>query len=221
MKTQQAARGGRGTWSRTILVGIVLGLSLMAVPAAQAQDFVLTTLVLVNTQNTAGYNPNPLAPGGFQRFTERYLEHLQIPYEVVDVFTQAPPANLSRRQLIVAGHRGLSPSPAWQSALSSAVAGGVGFVNLDSDATVGQQSHIQSIFGASGSSVGTAGTAIRVPMAVVPGGSAAHFIAALQRRFRNDPPGDIVYAFHADAGGSVQPVRSTVLTGAGGTVIAA
>jgi len=221
MKAQQAVRGGRGGWARVILAAMALGMLLAAAPAAQAQDLVLTTLVLVNTQNAAGYNPNPQAPGEFQRFTERYLEHLQIPYEVVDVFSQAPPANLSRRQLIVAGHRGVNPSAAWQSAIASAVSGGVGFVNLDSDATVGQQSHIRSIFGASGSSVGTAGTAIRVPQAVVVGGSAPHFIAALQRRFRNDPPGDIVYAFHADAGGTVQPVRSTVLTGAGGTVIAA
>ncbi|MGH3739890.1 MAG: beta strand repeat-containing protein [Micromonosporaceae bacterium] len=54
----------------------------------------------------------------------------------------------------------------------------------------------------------------------MPGGSGPHFIAALQRRFRNDPAGDIVYPFHSDAGGVVQPVRSTVLTGAAGTVIA-
>src|SRR5207253_4801654 len=221
MKAQQAVRGGRGGWASVILAAMVLGMLLAGAPAAQAQDLVLTTLVLVNTQNAAGYNPNPQAPGEFQRFTERYLEHLQIPYEVVDVSTQGPPANLSRRQLIIAGHRGVNPSAAWQSAIASAVAGGGGFVNLDSDATVGQQSHIRSLFGASGSSVGTAGTAIRVPQAVVVGGSAPHFISALQRRFRNDPPGDIVYAFHADAGGTVQPVRSTVLTGAGGTVIAA
>src|SRR5438309_7230417 len=148
MKANQAARGGRGGWARAIVLGIVVGMLLAAVPAAQAQDFVVTTLVLVNTQNAAGYNPNPQAPGEFQRFTERYLEHLQIPYEVVDVSTQGPPANLTLRQLIIAGHRGLTPSSAWQSAITSAVAGGGGFVNLDSDATVGQQSHIRSLFGA-------------------------------------------------------------------------
>ena len=206
--------------ARIILAGTILGMLLAAAPA-QAQDFVVTTLVLVNAQNPAGYNPSPQAPGDFQRFTERYLEHLQIPYEVLDVATQAPPADLSRRQLIVAGHRGLSPSPAWQTALVNAVSGGAGFVNLDSDTAIGQQSHIRTLFGASGATVGTPGTAIRVPQAVVPGGSAPHFIAALQRRFRNDPPGDLVYAFHPDTNGTVQSVSSTVLTGATGTVIAA
>ena len=223
MKGPQGAIDGRRirmSGVRIILAGITLGLLLTAA-AAQAQDFVVTTLVLVNAQNAVGYNPSPQAPGEFQRFTERYLEHLQIPYEVIDVATQSPPADLSRRQLIVAGHRGLSPSPAWQTALADAVSGGVGFVNLDSDPAIGQQSHIRTLFGASAATVGTPGTAIGVPQAVVPGGSAPHFIAALQRRFRNDPPGDLVYAFHPDTNGTVQSVRSTVLTGATGTVIAA
>ena len=167
----------RVSWVGTILVGTVLFVSLAAVPAAEAQDFVLTALVLVNAQNAVGYSTNPQAPGEFQRFTERYLEHLQTPYQVVDVATQAPLADLSRRQLIISAHRGLNPGATWQTAITNAVAGGVGFVNLDSDATVGQQAHIQSIFGASGSSVGTPGTAIRVPQAVVLGGTAPHFIA--------------------------------------------
>src|SRR5439155_16944049 len=202
------------------LAGLVFGLVLAAAPAAQAQDFVLTALVLVNSQSAAGYSVNPQAPGEFQRFAERYLEHLQIPYQVMDIATQAPPADLSRRQLIISGHRGVNPGTSWQTAIANAVAGGVGFVNLDSDATVGQQSHIRSVFGASGSSVGGPGSTIRIPQAVVPGGSAPHFITALQRRFRGDPPGDIVYAFHADATGTVPTVRSTLLTGAAGTVIA-
>src|SRR5207244_13602058 len=135
-----------------ILAGPILG-RLLAAAAAQAQDFGLTTLVLVNAQNPVRYNTSPQAPGEFQRFTGRYLEHLQIPYEVLDVATQAPPADLSRRQLIISGHRGVSPGASWQTAIANAVAGGVGFVNLDSDATVGQQSHMRSVFGASGSSV--------------------------------------------------------------------
>ena len=223
MKVMQAAISGREmrmSAAKALVMVMVLLVGLTAVPAAHAQDFVLAALVLVNAQNTTGYSTNPQAPGEFQRFTERYLEHLQIPYQVVDVSTQPPPADLLRRQLIISAHRGLNPGATWQTAIANAMVGGVGFVNLDSDATVGQQAHIQSIFGASGSSVGTPGTAIRVPQAVVLGGTAPHFIAELQRRFRNDPPGDIVYAFHADAAGIVQPVRSTVLTGAAGTVIA-
>src|SRR5256885_1211151 len=210
----------RGAGLAVSLAGLVFGLVLAAAPAAQAQDFVLTALVLVNSQNAAGYSVNPQAPGEFQRFTERYLEHLQIPYQVMDIATQAPPADLSRRQLIISGHRGVNPGTSWQTAIANAVAGGVGFVNLDSDATVGQQSHIRSVFGASGSSVGGPGSTIRIPQAVVPGGSAPHFITALQRRFRGDPPGDIVYAFHADATGTVPTVRSTLLTGAAGAGIA-
>jgi hypothetical protein len=224
MKAMQAAVNG--PWMRlgggkAGLVGMILGVALAVAPAAHAQDFVLTALVLVNTQNAAGYSTSPQAPGEFQRFAERYLEHLQIPYQVLDVATQAPPADLARRQLIVSGHRALALSAAWQSAIANAVSGGAGFVNLDSDAAVGQQAHIRTLFGATGASLGTAGTTIRVPQAVVSDGSAPHFVTALQRRFRNDPAGDIVYSFHADANGVVQPVRSTVLTGASGTVLAA
>src|SRR3989441_8624333 len=223
MKVMQAAISGREmrmSAAKALVMVMVLLVGLTAVPAAHAQDFVLAALVLVNAQNAVGYSTNPQAPGEFQRFTERYLEHLQTPYQVVDVATQAPLADLSRRQLIISAHRGLNPGATWQTAITNAVAGGVGFVTLVSAATVGQQAHIKSIFGASGSSVGTPGTAIRIPQAVVSGGSAPHFIAALQRRFWNDPPGDIVYGFHADATAVVRSVQSTVVAGASGTVIA-
>src|SRR5881397_601585 len=100
MKVIQAAISGRQmrmTAAKALVVVMVLLVGLAAVPATQAQDFVLTALVLVNTQNAVGYSANPQAPGEFQGFTERYLEHLQIPYDVVDVSTQAPQADLSRR----------------------------------------------------------------------------------------------------------------------------
>jgi hypothetical protein len=41
----------------------------------------------------------------------------------------------------------------------------------------------------------------------------------LQRRFVSSPPGDIVYDFHRDENDDLQPVASTILNGAGGTVI--
>jgi hypothetical protein len=201
------------------LLGCVLVAAFFAAPAAHAQDRVLTAVVLVNTQNATGYSTNPTNPGEFQRFTERYLEHLQVPYDLVDVATQSPPL-LADRQLIISAHRGLNLSSAWRSAIASAVSGGVGFVNLDSDTSVGFQSHIQSIFGATGSASGTPGLAIAVPAAVQIGGSSRHFIADLQQHFAGDPPGDIVYDFHVDAGGVLRTVTSTVLTGATGTVIA-
>ena len=57
----------------------------------------LTVAVLVNSQNAAGYNTNPANPGEFQRFAERYLQHLQVPYELFDIATAAPPADLNAR----------------------------------------------------------------------------------------------------------------------------
>jgi hypothetical protein len=185
-----------------------------------ADSGVLTVAVLVNGNNGAGYNPSPSSPGEYQRYPERYLEHLQVPYQVINVATTSPPADLTQRHLIITGHKGLALSSAWRNAIVSAVNGGAGFVNLDWDSAIGSQSHIQSIFGASGSTVGSPGTSIAVPAAVVQGGASPHYIAGLQRRFLGAPAGDIVYDFHDDANQVTQPVSSTVLTGASGTVIA-
>src|SRR3989441_12658386 len=154
MKVMQAAISGREmrmSAAKALVMVMVLLVGLTAVPAAHAQDFVLAALVLVNAQNTTGYSANPQAPGEFQRFAERYLEHLQIPYDVVDVSTQPPPADLLRRQLIISAHRGLNPGATWQTAIANAVAGGVGVVNLRSDATGGHRAHIPDILRARGS----------------------------------------------------------------------
>nr|MBO2515587.1 hypothetical protein [Gammaproteobacteria bacterium] len=202
-----------------LLLCFAVAFGVLAAPAAFAQDRVLTAAVLVNSLNSSGYDTNPSSPGEFQRFAERYLEHLQVPYETIDVGVESP-IDLSDRQLIIAGHSGLSLSPAWQAAIASAVQSGVGFVNLDAAASIGFDAHMQAIFGATGSTIGASATTIRVPEEVLLDGTEPHFIAALQRRFAGDPPGDIVYTFHADANGVVQPVASTVLNGASGTVIA-
>ncbi len=180
----------------------------------------LTVAVLVNSANSTGYNPAPGSPGEFQRYAKLYFDHLQVPYEVIDTAISPPPADLGARQLIVAAHVGLGLSPAWQAAIASAVGTGTGFVNLDADPAVGRQSHMQTLFGASGSVLGSPATAITVPAAVIPGGATPHFIAALQRRFLGDPPGDLVYAFHPNAANVVQPATPTVLQGATGTVLA-
>gem|GEM_PF-2863255 len=181
---------------------------------------ILTIAVLVNGANTQGYNPNPSAPGEFQRYPERYLEHLQVPYEIIDVETTAPPSDLSQRHLIIAGHRGLNLSAAWRNAIVTAVSGGSGFVNLDWSAQIGTQSHIQTIFGATGSVAGSPASTVVVPASVIPGGASPHYIAGLQRRFLDTPAGDLVYSFHLDADSIVQPVVSTVLTGTSAKVIA-
>jgi hypothetical protein len=183
-----------------------------------AQTRNLTVVVLVNSQNATGYNPNPSSPGDFQRFAERYLEHLQVPYELFDVATATPPSDLNSRQLIVAGHKGLSLPAVWRDAIVAAVNGGAGFVNLDSDPAIGSTSHISTIFGATGSAAGTPATQISVPVSVAPGGSSPHYIAALQKKF--DGSGPLVYPFHTDSGGITGSATSTVLLNATGTVIA-
>lgn len=204
----------------TNIIGILLGLFIFqAVSLSTAFGQNLTAIILINAQNVTGYNPDQQNPGDFQRFTERYLEHLQIPYELIDVASQSPP-DISTRHLIISAHRGLNLSSAWQTAITSAVTGGVGFVNLDWDTNVGQQSHMQAIFGASGSGPGTPNAAITIPQEVMQDGGSPHFIAGLQRRFRNDPMGNVVYDFHPDTNGTLQTVACTVLSGASGTVIA-
>ena len=187
---------------------------------ARSQTYDLTMDVLVNSSNTTGYNTVSGSPGEYQRYLERYLEHLQIPYRVIDTATQAPPANLGLVQLIVAGHTGLSLSASWQQAILQAVQGGSGFVNFDADPTIGTNTHIQGIFGATGSSIGPTGTVIDIPSAVMPDGSNPHYIAAMQIRFQDTPPGDLIYSFHEDAKDIQQVATPTVLQGAHGTVIA-
>jgi Viral BACON domain len=187
---------------------------------ASCQTYDLTMDVLVNSGNTTGYNTSTSSPGEYQRYLERYLEHLQIPYRVVDTATQAPPSDLGMVQLIVAGHTGLSLSSAWQQAILTAVQGGSGFVNFDADPTIGAYDHMKGIFGSTGSQIGAGGTVIAIPSAVMPDGATPHYIAGMQIRLQNTPPGDIIYSFHKDPNGIQQVATPTVLQGAQGTVIA-
>src|SRR5205085_1492455 len=99
--------------------------------SSYAQNRNLTAAVLVNSQNPSLYNSDAANPGEFQRLAERYLEHLQIPYEIFDVANVSPPADLNSRQLIIAGHRRLSLPTTWRNGIVSAVNNGTGFVNLD------------------------------------------------------------------------------------------
>lgn len=204
---------------RIIRLGLVLCLWITSSITAVAQNFNLTAAVLVNSSNKTAFNVDPASPGEFQRYTERYLENFQVPYELFDVSTAAPPVDLNNRQLIIAGHSGLSLPAAWQTAITAAVNGGSGFVNLDSDSTIGTATHIQAIFHATGSSSGTPGSSITVPLAVTAGGATPHFIAGLQMKTL-EPAGDFVYNFHADQNGALNKVTATVLQSAQGTVIA-
>lgn len=187
---------------------------------AHAQTYDLTMDVLVNSNNTTGYDASSTSPGEYQRYLERYLEHLQIPYRVIDTATQEPPTNLGDEQLIVAGHTGLDLSPAWQQAILQAVQGGTGFVNFDADPAIGTSAHIQGVFGATGSIVGPSGTVIDIPSAVMRGGATPHYIAAMQIRFPDTPPGDITYSFHEDDNDVQHAATPTLLQGAQGTTIA-
>jgi uncharacterized protein YjdB len=190
---------------------------LLVLPGASAQTQNLTVAVLVNSQNTSGYNTSLSTPGEFQRFAERYLLHLQVPYEIFDVSAGSPPADLSSRQLIISGHSHLLPPADWIAAITGAVNGGTGFVNLDSDIAIGTQAHITSIFGATGASAGTAATQISIPAAVAPGGATPHYIDALQRKLDG---GGLVYPFHAGTDGVTRSATSTLLQTTKGTVIA-
>src|SRR6266567_7369639 len=89
------------------LVVAAVGCALVPIDA-RSQTYDLTMDVLVNSSNTTGYNTSPSSPGEYQRYPERYLEHLQIPYRVIDVSSTQPPSNLGAVQLIIAGHRGLN-----------------------------------------------------------------------------------------------------------------
>ncbi len=205
-------------------LGLFLAIAIILVGSAEvpalAQTQNLNVAVLVNSANSTGYNTSTTTPGEFQQYAQLYLNQFQIPYDVIDTATTAPPSSLSSRQLILAGHSALALSPAWQQAILAAVKSGTGFVNLDSDLSIGSQIHIQAIFAATGAQLGAAATSVSVSAAVVSDGTSPHFIAAMQRRFLNDPVGDIVYNFHPDANNVQQTVTSTVLTNGLGTVIA-
>jgi len=185
---------------------------------AEAQTRTLTMVVLIDSTNTAGYNTSPTSPGTYQMGAERYLQNLQIPYQLIDV-SKTPAPNLTGYQLIVAAETGLTLGVDWQNAIVAAVNGGTGFVNFDASITIGQEIHIQTIFGATGATLGQQQTSIVVPAAVQPGGATPHYIDAMQLKWAGDDPGDIVYPYHGN-GTIVIPSEATLLTGAKGTVVA-
>lgn len=205
--------------SRVLFLAVLACLWTAGSVDLHAQNFNMTVAVLVNSANTTGYNTNAASPGEYQRYAERYFENLQLPYQVFDVASVAPPADLNSRQLIIAAHRGLSLSTTWQNAITTAVQGGSGFINLDSSSTIGTNTHIRTIFGATGSATGTAATSITVPAAMAPGGATPHYIAGLQLKTLENP-GDFIYNFHVDQNGTLQTATATVLQNASGTVIA-
>ncbi|HEY6248408.1 MAG TPA: hypothetical protein VI685_00520, partial [Candidatus Angelobacter sp.] len=209
-------------WCVCICLGLGGGIA-----TAQTRD--LTVDVLINSTNTTGYNTNPASPGEYQRYPERYFENLQIPYRVIDV-SNTPPPDLTGVPLIIAAHRGLNLSSAWQQAILSAVQGGVGFVNLDSDPGIGTEAHMQAFFGCTSSAPGTAGTSITIPATYLPDGATPHYVTQLQLRWPIGNPasasGNMVYNFHQDDNGVIGTATSTVLLDAhglphpGGTVLA-
>ena len=219
IKTQLQRRPLRRAAQILSLALAVFSLSAIFAASAPAQTRDLTVDVLINSTNTTGYNTSPASPGEYQRYPERYLEHLQIPYRVIDVSSTAPP-DLTTVPLVIAGHRGLNLSAAWQQAILSAVQSGTGFVNLDWDVNIGSNSHIQAIFGATGSVAGTPGTSISLPAAFLPDGATPHYILGLQIRFASTPPGNLAYQFHTDDNGFQGAATATVLQNAHGVVLA-
>jgi IPT/TIG domain-containing protein/Big-like domain-containing protein len=217
--SQQEFEEGQKMRSKVLSLAVLACLWIAGRVDGHAQNFNLTVAVLVNSANSTGYNTNAATPGEYQRYAERYFENFQIPYQVFDVSTAAPPADLNSRQLIIAAHRGLSLNSTWQSAITTAVQGGTGFINLDSSTNIGTNSHMAAIFGATGSALGTAATSVTVPAAMAPGGATPHYIAGLQLKTLEDP-GDFIYSFHVDQNGVQQTATATVLQGALGTVVA-
>ena len=53
---------------------LIFAFLLLGQVCSWAQSRNLTVVVLVNSQNTTGYNPSSITPGEFQRFAERYLD---------------------------------------------------------------------------------------------------------------------------------------------------
>jgi hypothetical protein len=207
-----------------VLLVVSAGLILVSSPAsAQTND--LTVDVLINSTNTIGYNTSPTSPGEYQRYPERYLEHLQVPYRLIDVSNTQPPNNLGSVPLIIAGHRGLSLSSSWQQAILSAVQAGTGFINLDWDTTIGANAHMQAIFGSASSIAGTPGSSITIPANLLPDGTTPHYITGLQLRWPVGRPtsasGDLVYLFHQDDNGIVGTATATVLLNSQGAPISA
>lgn len=214
------SQGGNPHFRVLLSALIVILLLFWMVPALGSQTQDMTVVVLVNANNSTGYNTSAATPGEYQRYPERYFEHLQIPYRVTDVSSSAP-GDLSTVQLIVAAHRGLNLSLDWQEAIISAVASGTGFVNLDNDPAIGQDLHIQAFFGATHSSISSkTGFGITVPAVVMQGGATPHYIAALQTRFPSDPAGDLKYLFHYNDTGTRAGAVATLLQGAHGAVLA-
>lgn len=203
---------------RILLWCMVLATTLLLTPFAWGQSQDLTVVVLVNSASTSGYNTSSTSPGSYQMGIERYLVNLQVPYKVIDVSQTAAP-DLTASQLIIAGHDGLNPSVAWQNAIMAAVANGTGFVNMDSSQAIGTQPHIQTMFHATGATLGAAQTSIVIPAAVQAGGSAPHYIAAMQKHWLDDPAGDITYNYHGNGTITIAS-NATILTGATGTVVA-
>ena len=130
----------------SLLLLIALMLSSPAVsdsPATLSADAV----VLVNS-SSANYSD-------FQRYVRPYLDHLGVPYSILDVATTQINSAIGQRALIIVGHRLLDPTGTTldsveQSEITLAVQQGTGLVNFDNRLTLTGSTprypFIQSIF---------------------------------------------------------------------------
>src|SRR5262249_56143475 len=109
-----------GKFSRTIICCCVFACLVAVSGTATAQTRDLTVDVLVNSSNTTGYNTNAASPGEYQRYPERYLEHLQVPYRVIDVSTTSPP-DLTQVPLVIPPHPALTLTSPFHHAIHTAL----------------------------------------------------------------------------------------------------
>ena len=130
----------------------------------------LNALILVNS--TSAYYLD------FQHYLQNYLDHLGVPYNLLDIATMPVESGVSDYALIVSGHRQLDIGniyldTAEQGYISAAVNGGTGLVSFDNDlssASVGRYAFIQDVFGFSYGGV-TSGSGVNFPSGTL------HYIA--------------------------------------------
>ena len=128
-----------------LLLGLLQGYTILAQGGSQIRR--ADAIVLVNSSSARF--------GDFAAYIKPYLDHLGVPNVVVDIATTEVPANVSDYALIIVGHKQIDIgnallSGAEQTLITSAVSGGVGFINFDNDLVSGgtpRYGWIQTIFG--------------------------------------------------------------------------
>jgi len=115
-----------------------------------------TSVEYVRAKALVVYNTQSEHHADYATLVEPYLHHLGVPYATLDLATTDLMDNLGDYPLIVLGHRGLDPDGTYldaveQDAVTAAVTGGSGLVNLDNDLSAdgetGRYAFVDQLFG--------------------------------------------------------------------------